>query len=94
MTYPFFVTAHPDSRFTSASAEPLLNREQRRMLGVMVRRPGHVLTVAEMCAGLSPTTARNPRRINDLISGLRRALGDDAIVDVPRRGWMYLPAAG
>jgi hypothetical protein len=47
-----------------------------------------------MCAGLSPTTVRNPRRIHDLISGLRRALGEDAIVHVPRRGWIYVPAAG
>jgi DNA-binding winged helix-turn-helix (wHTH) protein len=94
MTYPFSVTAHPDDRFASATVDPVLGREQRRMLGVMVRRPGHVLSTAEMCAGLSPTTARNPRRIHDLISGLRRALGEDAIVHVPRRGWIYVPAAG
>ena len=87
MTYPFFATPYPDLK----DAGPIFGAEQRAIVGVMVRNPGKVLSMDELCAGLTPMT-RTPRRMETLIDGIRAALGPDAVVDVPRRGWKYVPA--
>jgi hypothetical protein len=32
-----------------------------------------------------------PRRADVLMGGINEVLGDDTVVDVPRRGWMLQP---
>jgi hypothetical protein len=88
MTYPFFATPYPDEKVTG----PIFGSEQRAIVGVMVRNPGRVLTPDELCGGLTPMS-RTPRRMDTLIGGIRDALGPDAVVAVPRRGWTYLPSS-
>jgi len=88
MTYPFFATPYPDEKV----AGPIFGTEQRAIVGVMARHPGKVLTLDELCVGLTPMS-RTPRRMETLIGGIRDALGPDVVVAVPRRGWTYLPSA-
>jgi hypothetical protein len=38
--------------------------------------------------------SRTPRRMETLLEGIRATLGADTVVEVPRRGWTYLPATG
>ena len=51
---------------------------------------GRVLTVDQLGATLSPFSRTN-RRVRTLIDGLRDTLGEDTIVEVPRRGFRYEP---
>ena len=89
MTYPFYATPYPDAMV----AGPIFGTEQRAIVGVMVRNPGKVLTLEQLSVGLTPMT-RTPRRMTTLLEGIRATLGPDTVVDVPRRGWKYVPAAG
>lgn len=87
MTFPFFVSPYPDV----ASATPRLGATERSILGVMVRRPGHTLSAAQLTAG-SGTPTPSARRMSDHIAAIRAVVGADVVVDVPRRGWRYVAA--
>lgn len=90
MTYPFFVAPYPDA----TSSSPILGAAERAILTKMVRKPGHVLSATELAAGIpTPGPTPTPRRMADYITTIRAALEPDAtVVDVPRRGWRYVPA--
>ncbi|MFV0306862.1 MAG: hypothetical protein ACK5OX_03855 [Desertimonas sp.] len=85
MTYPFFVTPHPDAGVDT----PLLGATERSILSTMVRRPGHTLSATELTADL-PIPTPPPRKMHDHIDAIRAVVGDDHVVTVPRRGWRYL----
>lgn len=68
-----------------------LSDKDRAVLRVLVERAGKVTDRVSLnkLAGLTGT----PRRCETILVTLRRALGDDAIVTVRRRGWMLTEAA-
>ena len=53
----------------------------------MAQRPGHVFTTEELAAKLR-LPALTPRRADVIMGGINGVLGEDAVVTVPRRGWM------
>ena len=68
-----------------------LSDKDRAVLRVLVERAGKVTDRISLnkLAGLTGT----PRRCETILVTLRRALGEDAIVTVRRRGWMLTEAA-
>ena len=83
MIYPPYAAPFPDSR----SAPITLGNQQRAMLSVFAQKPGRLVTTEELAAKLG-LPKMTPRRADVLISGINDVLGEDTIVDVPRRGWM------
>ena len=75
---------------TSHPVSPLSDKD-RAVLRVLVERAGKVTDRISLnkLAGLTGT----PRRCETILVTLRRALGDDAIVTIRRRGWMLTEAA-
>lgn len=68
-----------------------LSDKDRAVLRVLVERAGKVTDRISLnkLAGLTGT----PRRCETILVTLRRALGDEAIVTIRRRGWMLTEAA-
>lgn len=83
-------TALPPSA-TLSDPVVTLSDNDRAVLRVLVERAGKVTDRVSLnkLAGLTGT----PRRCETILVTLRRALGDEAIVTVRRRGWMLDPAA-
>ena len=63
-----------------------LTPRERAVLDVLARHRGAVVSRAALAAqaGLS---GLSERRVDALVSGVRRALGDDVVVTVRGRGW-------
>ena len=86
MIYPPYAAPFPDAK----AAEITLGNQQRAMLTLFAQKPGHVVTTEELAAKLNLPTM-TPRRAEVLVGGINDVLGEDTIVDVPRRGWMMQP---
>jgi len=86
MTYPPYAAPFPDS----PSAEITLGNQQRAMLSVFAQKPGRLVTAEELATKLN-LPMMTARRAEVLIGGINDVLGEDTIVDVPRRGWMMQP---
>jgi hypothetical protein len=83
MVYPPYAAPFPDT----PTADHTLGNQQRAVLTLMAQRPGHVFTTEELAAKLR-LPALTPRRASVLMGGINDVLGDDAVVTIPRRGWM------
>ncbi|MET0579346.1 MAG: hypothetical protein ABW122_11865 [Ilumatobacteraceae bacterium] len=86
MIYPPYAAPFPDS----TSAEITLGNQQRAMLSVFAQKPGRLVTAQELASKLN-LPMMTARRAGVLIDGINNVLGEDTIVDVPRRGWMMQP---
>ena len=90
------VSTAPGSATVEASSTPLgiasLGTQERAVLSVLLDNCGRVLGRRELArqAGMSELSER---RCDSVLVGIRRALGQDAIVTVRRRGWMLSPEA-
>ena len=75
-----------------AGAGVQLGARERAVLAVLVDRGGRVVDRDRLRqeAGLEDL---NARRCESVLVGVRRALGEDAIVTVRRRGWRLRPEA-
>jgi hypothetical protein len=88
MIYPPYAAPFPDTR----AADITLGNQQRAALTVLARKPGRVVTPEELATELG-LPAMTPRRAGVLMDGINQVLGAQAVVDVPRRGWMLQPYA-
>ena len=86
MIYPPYAAPFPDTRSTDIT----LGNQQRAVLTVLARKPGRVVSAEELAAELG-LPAMTPRRASVLMGGINDVLGEDVVVDVPRRGWMLRP---
>jgi DNA-binding winged helix-turn-helix (wHTH) protein len=74
----------------AGAADVRLGERERAVLVALVDNGGRVLDRDQLRrdAGL---TELSPRRCDAALVGIRRALGDDAVVTVRRRGWRLNP---
>lgn len=86
MIYPPYAAPFPDTR----SADITLGNQQRAALTLLARKPGQVVTAEELAVELG-LPAVTPRRADVLMSDINEVLGQETIIDVPRRGWMMQP---
>ena len=86
MIYPPYPRHSPNTKW----AEITLGAQHRAMLTIFAQKPGRVVTAEELALKLN-LPMMTPRRTEVLISGINDVLGEDTIVDVPRRGWMMQP---
>jgi DNA-binding response OmpR family regulator len=82
--------SYRDHMTDKTTLSPLSDKD-RAVLRVLIERVGKVTDRASLnkMAGLTGT----PRRCETILVTLRRALGEDAIVTIRRRGWMLSEAA-
>jgi hypothetical protein len=85
MIFPPYASPFPDG-----ATPPVLGAHERAMLTVLAQRPGKVVT-NEVIAQRLGLPSLTPRRATELVGGINGALGTDAVVTVPRRGWMLSP---
>jgi DNA-binding winged helix-turn-helix (wHTH) protein len=86
MVFPPYAAPFPDTPATDVT----LGNQQRAVLTLMAQRPGHVFTTEELATKLR-LPALTPRRADVIMGGINDVLGEDAVVTVPRRGWMLAP---
>ena len=68
-----------------------LGAQERAVLTTLLANRGRVVGRRELARGAG-LAELSPRRCDSVLVGLRRALGNDAIVTVRSRGWMLNPA--
>ena len=83
------LTLDPVAHAATRAGEPLtLSRQELRLLEVFMRRPGHILSQADLLERLYPLAAeRDWNTLEVQVSRLRRKLGPDAITTVRGLGY-------
>jgi two-component system OmpR family response regulator len=89
MLYAGDLTLDPVAHAATRAGEPLtLSRQELRLLEVFMRRPGHILSQADLLERLYPLAAeRDWNTLEVQVSRLRRKLGPDAITTVRGLGY-------
>lgn len=85
------VTVDPVARTASISGTPLeLSRQEYRLLETFLRRPGHILSQADLLERLYPLEASHDHNALEVqVSRLRRKVGRDAITTVRGLGYRF-----
>jgi DNA-binding winged helix-turn-helix (wHTH) protein len=73
--------------FPDMATPPVLGAQHRAMLTALAQRPGKVVSRETLADRVGRPTL-TPRRADDLAAAITRALGEEVVIVVPRRGWM------
>lgn len=85
------ITLDPVAHSASSDGKPLdLSRQEYRLLELFLRRPGHILSQADLLENLYALEAeRDQNALEVQVSRLRRKIGRDAITTVRGLGYRF-----
>jgi DNA-binding winged helix-turn-helix (wHTH) protein len=82
MVFPPYAAPFPDTK----DADITLGNQHRALLTALAQKPGRVLSSDDLAPRLN-VPKLTPRRAEVLVGQINQVLGEEAITEVPRRGW-------